>query len=314
VDTARLLPLPELAIERSHKPGLFPVAINSVRREATWLDLNGFHCYEGFFHQSLATYRAISKTPPSQFRTDLEFLHSAPVEPCLAPTGFIFHAGRCGSTLLAKVLARSRSNLVFSEAAPHNQIWHVLRPGAAENIQLYRNLILTMGRKRVASHKHHLIKFTSFNIRHFPTIRAAFPDVPSLFLFRDPQAVLASYARNPPPWMGRDPGIDEMPGDAPGAVETFFRAAALIEDPNYRCLDYKDLNAAVLPAILSFLRVEECAEEARLMSSQFGWDSKAERAPRPFEPLLQSPSGALPGTIRGLYDKLSQRSESMWKP
>jgi len=111
----------------------------------------------------------------------------------------IFNTGRCGSTLLAKVLARSRKNLVLSEAAPHNEVWQCLSEGP-EGMTLYRNLLLAMGRTRGTNCEAHIIKFTSVSMVHFDFIRAAFPGVPALFLFREPRAVLSSYARRSFPW------------------------------------------------------------------------------------------------------------------
>ena len=150
--------------------------------------MNGYHCYEGAFHHSLAAYGAISRSTPQRFTSSLDFL-SEPALPerCIPPAGFIFHTGRCGSTLLAKALARSRAHLIFSEAGPHNQIWRALSGDRQTRIEMYRTLVLTMGRPRLSSYQAHIVKFTSFNIVNFPFIREAFPGVPALFLFRDPR-------------------------------------------------------------------------------------------------------------------------------
>jgi len=160
----------QLEAEIARRPGLIPVAFRSVRGEVIWLDLNQFHCSEGFFGDSLAVYSQQRGAQREWFLSAFETLLSpAAAEGCIRPTGFIFHAGRCGSTLLAKALASCVRNLVFSEAAPHNQIWEVLEVLRANGegmpgIGAYRGLAVLMGRPRVASYSAHFIKFSSYNI------------------------------------------------------------------------------------------------------------------------------------------------------
>src|SRR5580765_1142235 len=109
--------------------GLIPVDLDVPKRELIWRDLGQFHNYEGFFRTSLETFsqlRALGKQKEVDefYRTDLEVLESDEIlTEYIYPTAFIFHAGRCGSTLLSKSIARSRSNLVFGEAEAHNRIW-----------------------------------------------------------------------------------------------------------------------------------------------------------------------------------------------
>jgi hypothetical protein len=303
----------ELATELLNRPGLIPVSIDSSRLEITWLDLDGYHCYEGFFHQSLASYTALCKVPPPSFRTSLDVLASVGIQQGIYPTGFIFHAGRCGSTLLAKVLARSRANLVLSEAAPHNQIWRALPRQNPAAIAIYRNLILAMGRRRLESYRAHVIKFTSFNIAQFGHIRAAFPGVPALFLFREPAAVLESYRRRTPGWIGRDLGVAASWDEPDAAIEAFFRVAASMADPDFRCLDYASLNTGFLPSILRFLRMEPSHGDLRAMTSEFGWDAKSGRTPRPFDGVRSTPHSAAPAALAALYRQLNQRAAADWE-
>jgi hypothetical protein len=272
-----------------NRPGFIPVEIRSSPDQVVWLDLGRYHFYEGFFHQSLARYAALCRKPPERCLTPIDELASFCHEGSLYPTGFIFHSGRCGSTLLAKILARSRGNLVFSEAAPHNQIWRILPRDEARAIELYRNLVLAMGRKRVSSHRAHFIKFTSFNIVQFPFIRAAFPDVPALFLFRDRAAVVESFTRNPPGWLGQELGIGRSWNSPAEAVDDFLEAADSIRDVHFRRFDYASLTPELLPSMLEFFNVHPDPKDLRLMLSEFEWDSKAAGVRRPF--LIAVPQG-----------------------
>ncbi len=299
----------EMELETARRPGLIPVAFKSVQGEVIWLDLNEFHCSEGFFHESLTLYSQRYGDQREWFISPFDALFSPVVAgEYLQPSGFIFHAGRCGSTVLAKSLARSRRNLMFSEAAAHNQIWEVLPAVCAARAMMspgdaYRALILAMGRKRLASYSAHLIKFTSYNIVQIGLIREAFPDVPALFLFREPGEVLESYRRGAPGWLTADLGYGMKWPSAEAAVDAFFRAALSIEDSHFRCLDYRHLTPRMLPSILKYFGMEFAEDELAQMSEEFAWDAKSGLQPKPFvSPVRNIPRA--PGGLEDLYEQL----------
>jgi hypothetical protein len=300
----------EFRAEYRARPGLIPIELNASQGDALWLDLGDFHCFEGHFRRSLAVWRAIRKgaNPPAepwQCASSLEFLRSAP-EPSevLGPSGFIFHAGRCGSTLLAKVLARSTEHMVFGEGGPHNQIWSVIEAAPDPSPALLRNLLLHTGRRRVASHKAHIVKFTSWNIMHVEKIREAFPEVPALFLFRHPAAILASYRRKMPPWMGAKTSQSAIWHSAESAVADFFRHALRAGD-DLQYLDYADLTPQSLPAILRIFHLNPPPRDLALMQAEFGWDSKSNRTwtARP----VADPAPPVSSELLDLYGELSLR-------
>jgi hypothetical protein len=170
-----------------------------------------------------------------------------------------------------------------------------------------------MGRRRLDSYRAHIIKFTSFNIVQFGYIRAAFPGVPALFLFRDPAAVLESYCRKMPAWMSRDMGVGALWNEADAAIEAFFRVAASVADPAFRCLDYAVLNTDLLPSILRFLGAEPPDGDFRAMRSEFRWDAKSGSSRRPFNRAGGSPDCAPPAALQALHRQLVQRSAADWE-
>jgi hypothetical protein len=294
----------QLELELKARPGLIPVQLSAG--EAVWIDLDGYHCYEGFFHESLAAYEGMKRQASQRFISTLDFLASADLPGgTIRPTGFIFHMGRCGSTLLAKVLARSRSHLVFSEAAPHNQIWRILAGDRQRKIETYRNLLLTMGRPRLPSYCAHIVKFSSFNIVNFEFIRTAFPDVPALFLFRDPAQAMDSYQRRKPGWIGKDLGIGNVWHDAGEAIEAFLDAALSIRDSGLACLNYAHLTPDVLPAVFRFFRLDPSKDEMRQMASEFAWDAKSGSRPRRFDPASRGATAAVSARLVELYDRVA---------
>lgn len=291
--------------------------LDPERRVAHWVDLGRYHCYEGSFRSSLAAYAAIlagarHPSQPWQCESSLDFLDwNDLTADCVPPGGFICHAGRCGSTLLAKVLARSEEHLVFGEGGPHNQIWPVIDARRQSGPALFRNLVLLTGRRRVASHRAHIVKFTSINITKLETIQAAFPGVPVLFLFRHPAEILASYRRAMPAWMGRNSGVGATWHSPEAAVADFFRAALLAGD-KLTCLDYADLAPEMLPAILRFFRLSPPAGDLELMRGEFGWDAKANMKWSPRPSMDERPESSIPSDLKEMYEELRARSALKW--
>lgn len=280
----------ELLVKLAAHKGLMPVAIIADGNEILWRDMENYHFYEGFFHRSLNTFMALKGGSIKQFVTDVSALkHKGIIGNSLYPTGFIFHAGRCGSTSLAKVLARSRQNLVISESGPLNRIWQSFTSTgdeaplpSAENLEIYRSLILAQGRKRVKTHQRYFIKFTSFNILFFDFIRAAFPDVPCIFLTRPITEILNSWEKRPPGWLDtQSPWMMKLLAENTGAglkeiIEGFFRVASGKDQALLKHTNYRDLTQEGLPGILAQFGVFPKADELALMASQFHFDSKTE--------------------------------------
>ncbi len=304
----------ELETQLSLRLGLIPTAMDESCTKVVWSDLGSYHCYEGFFHQSLAVCSGLSRSGLDHFTSNFSVTRFLKIpEPHLPPSGFVFHAGRCGSTLLAKVLSSSRSNLVFSEASPHNRVWCALKNSIGASIDDYRALLCAMGRRRLLSYSSHVVKFTSFNIVQFlDDIRAAsFPGVPAIFLFREPNGVLDSYKQEPPRWIGRNIGIGKTWDLAETALTDFFQAALSIRDSQFRCMDYASLTPRVLPSVLEFLHVTATKREVGRMAAEFSWDAKGGIMPRAFVP---SPRGQKVASdrLRDLHRQLIARSVEDW--
>ncbi|HVW83871.1 MAG TPA: hypothetical protein VHB50_04295 [Bryobacteraceae bacterium] len=306
-----ILTASQLAAEFARRPGLIPVNVDAAGGTVEWLDLQQYHCYHGFFSDSIAEYHALSRGAPYRCASGLEALDAIDfTENCIPPSGFIFHAGRCGSTALVKVLARCRAHVVFGEAAAHNQIWGALPEHDEDASRLYRKLLLAMGRRRLSSHRAHIIKFTSYNVMRLEFIRRAFPDTPALFLFRDPGPTLASWHRGSPGWLGKDAYVGKVWNRPEAAVEDFFRAALDTDDRRFGLLDHRDLSAETLPAILDFFGLNVSEADFRQMASEFAWDSKQVK-PAKFVP-RSNPVVPVPESLASLYRRLHSRSLS-WR-
>lgn len=202
-ETVHLRPDQAIAMIEQYK-GIIPITVlpsDEYKDKVVWLDVADYQFTEWKFRYSIKQLTTTSQSMATRFTTDIDFLsRDDMLTDSLYPTGFIFHMSRCGSTLLAKALASSPQHLVMSEPTPlHEGLWQYLtkewqQPVAptTENLTLVKNLILAMGRRRTAYHSAYFIKFRSWNVIFFDLIMQAFPDVPCLFLYRNPTEVLVS--------------------------------------------------------------------------------------------------------------------------
>ncbi|MFM7022564.1 MAG: hypothetical protein ACKOXB_06260 [Flavobacteriales bacterium] len=266
------------------RKGLIPASIDIAAQSITWRDFGKYHFYEGFFSQSLRYFEALSKGDIFSCTTHLDVLEDDYLlDDTIHPSGFIFHSGRCGSTLMSKVLATSKKNVVISESEPHNDILHLLANSEGKidctekNKKIYRNLVLAMGRKRSENYQHHFIKFTSYNILFFDFIHAALPDVPAIFISRDTEEIMQSFHKNPPGWLNTENEFLQRitnSTDARKIIEKFISSATLYDNELLHKVDYKMLRAEHLPQLLQYLKYSPDAGEIETMKKQFLFDSK----------------------------------------
>lgn len=182
-------------------PGLVPIAIDHRNGgRVLWADL-GEHPFREW--QFLFTVKHLAETGAigEAFNTPFDILKDdRVVNGGIAPSGFVFHISRCGSTLFAKALARSPSHVVITQGGPLQRgFWATLtddwrKPldATPKALQMFRNLVLAMTRPRRPEQMVSFVKFISWNVLYADFVAAAFPDVPSLFLYRDPVEVIAS--------------------------------------------------------------------------------------------------------------------------
>ena len=117
----------------------------------------------------------------------------------LIPNGFIFHTSHCGSSLLLRLISNIQQSIIISEASIINSILHyqINNPNKISNNISYLNLICNvLCQKFNKKEKCSIIKFNPWHLLEFYFIKEAFPDIPCLFLYRNPLEVLASYFIN----------------------------------------------------------------------------------------------------------------------
>lgn len=178
-------------------------------------------------------------------------------------TGLIFHMSRCGSTLLARLLAEDPNTLVLNEPDIVNMLLKESLNSTEHESPEQTNAAIVQAVASVSSRVHPdakriVIKTTSWNAARASTLMEAFPDARGLFLTRDPRAVLASLGRNPPGWA--NVSNSWLLGDQPDPTSPSAFASALAlaakgiggavgsEPTRWRSIQYADLPKAAVTA------------------------------------------------------------------
>ena len=160
-------------------------------------------CYTGetrfddpFFDQTIE--RCLRRPFPLLFRQTTPLSETARLVADSAPSepaGFIFHASRCGSTLLSQMLAALPGVHVLSEASPVDTVLRarVASPGTSTDqlVSWVRTIVLALCRPGSTS----VFKLDSWSTVELPVLRQAFPDVPWVFLYREPREIISSQLR-----------------------------------------------------------------------------------------------------------------------
>ncbi|MEA2786087.1 MAG: hypothetical protein QOF71_2191, partial [Candidatus Eremiobacteraeota bacterium] len=208
----------------------------------------------------------------------------------LAPAGFIFHMSRCGSTLIAQMLAQLSPAIVLSEPQPLDALLQFRRRGVddATLCGWLRGMMSALAQPP-AGKQRLFVKFHAWHVLELPLIRRAFPGVPCVFVFREPRAVLRSHERMPgaevTAGMIGSPGLpietattDAEPPEEHAArmLAAFCEAALTHSEPNTCAFaDYAGLPDTVFSQVLPFFGVVPTAQERTRLRETARRDTKS---------------------------------------
>ncbi len=175
---------------------------NQDRPELDWCYLGDARFTDPFFEQTIG---AVLRDPfPTLFRhhTSVEFARElSELDPGIRPSGFIYHMSRCGSTLVSRLLAQLPSNIVVSEPPILDEVLRArgapVSIDRATRVQWVRSILGALGRRRFPAEARFFVKLDCWSICDFAVMHEAFPDVPWIFVYRDPLEVLVSQYRQP---------------------------------------------------------------------------------------------------------------------
>lgn len=219
------------------------------------------------------------------------FVHRTPIaelcawhaaSPGLRPSGFIFHMSRCGSTLVSSMFAALPDTVVVSEAGPVDRLARATFVPEEIRAGWLRAMIGALGQRRSGSETRYFIKFDSMTALALAFIRRVFPEVPWVFVYRNPEEVLVSQLANPAPSMA--PGFVTDVSPVAGSISELLAmppeeyaarvigclcecAAEALATPGSPgiAVDYDELPAAVPERIASHFQTTLSPEHGELV-------------------------------------------------
>lgn len=250
-----------------------------------WLHFAGAPLTEPFFEGSIRHIQSRPFNRLFRFATPINLFVSR-AEDAPPIDGFIFHMSRCGSTLVAQMLAAVPDHIVVSEAPVLDALILRVASGAAP-LGSIKAMVDALTRNRTGQGRHRFIKLDSWHALAMPLLRRVFPEIPWVFLYRNPVEVLVSQQRMA--------GVQALPGVVPvslfgvSGAETMPYAdycawllgrlctVVLAELPHGRGLlvNYRDLPDAASSSILPHFGLQPDGAEQLMIEAAGLRDAKA---------------------------------------
>ncbi|MBA2672881.1 aspartyl/asparaginyl beta-hydroxylase domain-containing protein [Ramlibacter sp.] len=269
--------------------GWFPVTFGPGAGSAPaigWRFLGERPLTAAFFHDSLAGQpsgeRRVCHTPQAA----LDAFGDS-----VAPSAFVFHVSRCGSTLLTQCVATLPQCVVLSEPPVLDAFlrFHHRYPQRSGGTDTLRKLVAALAQRRSGRERHCVVKMDSWHAPWVGFLREAFPDTPFVFLYRDPREVLASHMRQ----RGRQmvPGLldtsllrpqvaDLPPGDldtyATRVLDAVYGAGLDAADAGLglELVNYTQLPQALFDALMPRWGIDGSDEELAAARARAQFDAK----------------------------------------
>ena len=115
-------------------------------------------------------------------------------QPAIPPAAFVHHASRCGSTLIGQMLAQLDEVIVISEPPPLDALLRGVLDPAVRRAALH-GLLAAYGQPRRGIEQKLVIKLDAWNIGELPLLHECFPEVPWIFVYREPLEIAVSHLR-----------------------------------------------------------------------------------------------------------------------
>jgi hypothetical protein len=246
-------------MERLSLEGWLPIRVwqEAGQWQVDWCWFGDTRLHQPFFRDAVEAALWLPFNQAFRRKTSLSTLADWQVcSPGLAPSAFIFHASRCGSTLISQMLAQLDNHIVISEPPPLDALLRSDLPAVERRLAI-KGLLSAYGQRRLGSEQRLVIKLDAWNIAELPLLRECFPETPWLFLYRDPLEIAVSHLRRPgmhmvPGMIGASGLDEEFPFDS---REDFIarRLGRLLASGLAQCLGFGGIavNYSQLPGVMA---------------------------------------------------------------
>ena len=259
---------------------------------------------EPFFQQSVERAKAENNQRGERFTEFDVLLQLEKALESTPPTGFIFHSSRCGSTLVSNACRTIANSIVISEANAIDKL--VARfitdaPEGSVKESIYsvflRGVVHALGQRRIGSERRLFVKFACCSFAQIERIKRIWPNVPWVFLYRDPVETIVSNLSSIPPWLVDDDRrvlasitgastaevvemrLEELCARTIGGL---FSIAHRTVGDNSMLVNYNQLSVPVISSVLRFFRVSPSADEVSAIERSSRVYSKEASATRTF--------------------------------
>ncbi|HYF30721.1 MAG TPA: hypothetical protein VD993_06355 [Chitinophagaceae bacterium] len=256
-----------------------------------WLHVGDKPFSEPFFDDTIIRCRSNTGLRP-HVASNISMLEEwAAALPAVEPSAFIFHISRCGSTLVSQLLGMNPRHIVLSEVPFIDEL---LRAPFKEQgfppfdqLPVLQAALRLYGQKRSGDEERLFIKTDSWHVFFYKTIRALYPDVPFVLLYREPREVMHSHRKKR--------GMQAVPGVIEPAVFGFEKLAVtdldaymavviekylstfleiITNDSNALLVNYNEGMLQVMEKIASFTDLALTEEEHVQMRERCGYHAK----------------------------------------
>ncbi|MFC3116644.1 sulfotransferase family protein [Cellvibrio fontiphilus] len=242
------------------------------------------HATEPFQDETISRYRQLLLNQIVQPCTTLAFAQQAIVAQA-QPAGFIFHLSRCGSTLVSGCLSELESTCVFSESPLLTELL-LDQQLSQQQLQVSLRTFINLQAAAFPQRPHMVIKWNAWDIFYWHLIREMYPDVPVVFLVRDPVEILASHKKFPGRHMVGDtlltqafPQLHKKDYEVSGLDYPVHVIASLLDEMSAATsgscvMDYSQLGSRQIVALCRFFCGELDNRAERSINNRLRFHSK----------------------------------------
>ncbi|MBC3788358.1 sulfotransferase family protein [Spirosoma utsteinense] len=220
-------------------------------------------------------------------------IEMAQAVPAVAPTAFIFHVSRCGSTLLGQLLSLLTNAVVLSEVPILDALLRLPTPVdsglPSPADQAFVAALQLLSQQRTGREAAVFIKTDSWHLLQYGTLRRLYPKTPFILLYRSPDEVLRSQRNRrgmqaipgliPPAFFGftTDPNAPvDLDAYMAMVLERYFEVLLMIakQDSNCLLIDYQADGMVMMNQLIRFLDLTPDADVYAAMAERCGYHGK----------------------------------------
>lgn len=258
-----------------------------------WIYLNNKAFTEPFFDETILACRQFKEnTQLLKCVSTIDFIKdAADTIKNIAPSVFIFHVSRCGSTLASQLLALDKKSIVLSEVPFLDELirWKFKDKNNEDLFPYLKHAVALYGQKRSGEEKNLVIKTDSWHVLFYDELRKLFPSTPFILLYRNPAEVIRSHQKRrgiqavpgllQPTIFGFDAAeINQLSLDEYMAkvLEKYFEKflSIISSDKNSLAINYNECAVSITKKIAAIAKIDLTEKDLEAIKARAGFHAK----------------------------------------